>query len=77
MLLGKLLPSFLLLELLLDDFENFNMKGNGGGGGESFCNQGNPQDYVHFPLCTFHGTSIFGAAATVVVVLWLLFYQRE
>lgn len=29
MLLRELLPSVLLLELLLDDFENFNMEGKG------------------------------------------------
>ena len=31
MLLRELLPSVLLLELLLDDFENFNMEGMGEG----------------------------------------------
>lgn len=31
MLLRELLPSVLLLELLLDDFENFNMEGKGKG----------------------------------------------
>ena len=31
MLLRELLPSVLLLELLLDDFENFNMEGKGQG----------------------------------------------
>lgn len=31
MLLRELLPSVLLLELLLDDFENFNMEGKGEG----------------------------------------------
>ena len=59
MLLRELLPSVLLLELLLDDFENFNMEGKGEGVEKSFYNQGNPQDYVHFRLCTYHGTAFF------------------
>lgn len=61
MLLRELLPSVLLLELLLDDFENFNMEGKGEGVKKVFIIKETHKIYVHFPLCTFHGT----------VFLWL------
>jgi len=77
MLLRELLPSVLLLDLLLDDFENFNMEGKGGGVEKVFVMKETHKINVHLRLCTLHGTSIFGAAAAAAAVVLLLFYQRE
>lgn len=73
MLLRELLPSVLLLELLLDDFENFNMEGKGEGVEKVFIIKETHK--IMYTSVYVRTTAPHFFAAAVVVLL--SFYQRK
>ena len=74
MLLRELLPSVLLLELLSDDFENFNMEGKGQGVEKVFIIKETHKIMYTSVYVRSTAPHFFFAAAVVVL---LSFYQRK
>ena len=73
MLLRELLPSVLLLELLSDDFENFNMEGKGEGVEKVFIIKETHKIMYTSVYVRSTAPHFFGAA----VVVLLSSYQRK
>ena len=72
MVLRELLPSVLLLELLLDDFGNFNMEGKGEGVENVFRIKETHK--IRYTSVYVRSTA---PPFLVLLLLLLLFYQRE